>query len=81
MKNLKVLILISMILLALTDLASAGETLYNGIELPDQWPPDYGELSLEVMEVPYLEAPPAVIRIAKEMNNVYDDPAYANLSA
>ena len=63
MKNLKVLILISMALLALTSLASADETLYNGIALPDQWPPDYGELTRAPMPVPYLKNPPAVIFI------------------
>jgi len=52
-----------MILLALTSLASADETLYNGIVLPDQWPPDYGELTRDPMPVPYLKNPPAVIPI------------------
>ncbi|MHC4434988.1 MAG: hypothetical protein ACYTBS_24385, partial [Planctomycetota bacterium] len=63
MKNWKALILISMVLLALTGPASAGETLYNGIVLPEQWPPDYGELTREPMPVPYLKNPPAVIPI------------------
>jgi len=63
MKNRKALIVMSMILLALTGLASADETLYNGIVLPDQWPPDYGELTRDPMPVPYLENPPAVIPI------------------
>jgi len=61
MKNCNVLILISMILLALAGAAHAGETLYNGIELPDEWPPDYGPLTREPMPVPYLENRPAVI--------------------
>jgi len=46
--------------------AWAGETLYNGIVLPDQWPPVRPIQDLrsgEVMEVPYLKAPPAVIPI------------------
>jgi len=63
MKKWKALILISITLLSLTDSARAGETLYNGIELPDQWPPEKDKLTLEVMEVPYLDAPPEVIRI------------------
>ena len=63
MKNWKVLMVISITLLALTSLGSAGEILYNGIELPEQWPPDYGELTREPMPVPYLDNPPAVIPI------------------
>ena len=42
--------------------ASAGELLYNGIELPDEWPPNYG-WSRQPMPVPYLESPPEVINI------------------
>ena len=47
-------------------LAVAGDVLYNGIELPDKWPPTrtLEELrSGKLMEVPYLENPPAVIPI------------------
>ncbi|MFV1994403.1 MAG: hypothetical protein ACC661_03110 [Verrucomicrobiales bacterium] len=46
--------------------AVAGEVLYNGIELPDEWPPSrtLEELrSGKPMEVPYLENPPPVISI------------------
>ncbi|MCP5111712.1 MAG: hypothetical protein GY953_12840, partial [bacterium] len=43
--------------------AMAGETLYNGVELPDQWPPRRDELKREPMPVPYLENPPKVIPI------------------
>ncbi|WP_395715935.1 sialidase family protein [Prosthecobacter sp.] len=39
------------------------EKLYNGIELPDQWPPRYREPSDAVMEVPYLKKKPKVIPI------------------
>lgn len=39
------------------------ETLYNGIVLPDQWPPRYEKLTREPMPVPYLKNPPAVIPI------------------
>jgi len=42
---------------------TGGETLYNGIELPDQWPPDVRTLTLDPMPVPYLEHPPEVIPI------------------
>jgi hypothetical protein len=51
------------VLLALTSLVSAGETLYNGIVLPDEWPPKFDELTREPMPVPYLKNPPAVIII------------------
>lgn len=34
--------------------ASAGELLYNGIELPNEWPPNYG-WSRQPMPVPYLK--------------------------
>ncbi len=40
------------------------ERLYNGIELPDVWPPRFGDpASDEPMEVPYLRKPPKVIPI------------------
>jgi hypothetical protein len=42
----------------------AAETLPSGIELPAEWPPrSRDEKSREVMPVPYLQSPPAVIRI------------------
>lgn len=47
-------------------LASAAETLYNGIVLPPVWPPPRSIEELrrgDVMAVPYLQAPPAVIPI------------------
>ncbi|MDA7874965.1 hypothetical protein N9239_00805 [bacterium] len=37
--------------------------LYNGIVLPEKWPPHYGEISRDPMPVPYLTDPPAVIPI------------------
>jgi hypothetical protein len=40
-----------------------GEVLYNGIELAEKWPPNYGELTREPMRVPYLTNPPEVIKI------------------
>ena len=40
------------------------ETLYNGIVLPDTWPPrNVAECSPDPIPVPYLENPPAVILI------------------
>lgn len=40
------------------------ETLYNGIVLPDEWPPRTTDLrSSQPQRVPYLEAPPAVVPI------------------
>jgi hypothetical protein len=63
MKNCKTFILISTLLLALTSLVSAGEILYNGIVLPDQWPPDYGAITRDPMPVPYLDNPPDIIPI------------------
>jgi hypothetical protein len=63
MKNWKVLILSFMVLLVLTSVAGAGETLYNGIVLPDQWPPDYGAITREPMPVPYLDNLPDIIPI------------------
>ncbi|MEO7649197.1 MAG: hypothetical protein ABIZ80_01925 [Bryobacteraceae bacterium] len=42
--------------------APPGEVLYNGIRLPDQWPPKR-VLSRKPMPVPYLEHRPAVIPI------------------
>ena len=37
--------------------------LYNGIELPDQWPPRDIKFTREPMPVPYLENPPEIIPI------------------
>ena len=39
------------------------QTLYNGIELPDQWPPRRSRLSLEPKTPWYLSSPPKVISI------------------
>lgn len=40
-----------------------GELLYNGIRLPQQWPPRIEKLGSEPMRVPYLQSPPSVIPI------------------
>ena len=45
------------------EVTQGSETLYNGIVLPEQWPPDYGGWTREPMCVPYLENPPEVIDI------------------
>jgi hypothetical protein len=43
---------------------TSGRLLYNGIRLPETWPPDHLDpKSLEPMAVPYLEQPPEVIPI------------------
>jgi len=49
------------VLLALACAVRAGETLYNGIQLPEKWPPERRALTREPMPVPYLRNPPAVI--------------------
>src|ERR1035437_3844983 len=44
--------------------SDVGETLYNGIQLPAQWPPnDLTMKDRSTLPVPYLENPPAVIPI------------------
>ncbi|QEG37378.1 hypothetical protein [Bythopirellula goksoeyrii] len=63
MSSWKLLAFLFLALLVSAGSASAGERLYNGIELPDQWPPDYGAISRDPMPVPYLENPPEVIPI------------------
>ncbi len=40
-----------------------GQLLYNGIQLPKQWPPSFERLTREPMPVPYLKQPPEVIPI------------------
>ena len=47
----------------LITVAHAGETLYNGIVLPDEWPPKISELTREPMPVPYLNNRPDVVPI------------------
>jgi len=51
------------VMLSLSLPTVAGETLYNGIILPDSWPPEIKQLTLEPMRVPYLENPPDIITI------------------
>jgi len=54
-----------MVLLIVTVCAAgmAAQPLYNGIELPDRWPPKLSELSFDPQSVPYLKSRPAVIPI------------------
>jgi len=50
--------------LLMVGVACAGERLYNGIVLPDAWPPrDVVPKDTAPMAVPYLKAPPKVIPI------------------
>jgi len=54
------------ICLLLVNAASSAETLYNGIVLPEHWPPKIEKEAIQrgdVMPVPYLENPPGVIPI------------------
>lgn len=52
------------VMVVTTFTGKAGEVLYNGIVLPDDWPPKIKELSREPLaEPPYLKIPPAVIPI------------------
>jgi len=54
--------------------AAAGEVLYNGIELPAQWPPAMAVPNTgEPMPVPYLKKPPAVIPIDVGRQLLVDD--------
>lgn len=62
----RAVILTQLLLVLDYSLSVAGETLYNGIVLPDAWPPRRTMAQLkagEVMEVPYLSQPPEVIPI------------------
>jgi hypothetical protein len=52
-------IVVSSLMLSL----ATGETLYNGITLPSQWPPERRELTREPMRVPYLEQRPEIVPI------------------
>jgi hypothetical protein len=59
--------------LALGGAAKAGETLYNGIELPATWPPRRKELPKGPVTPPWLKAPPAVIPIDLGRQLLIDD--------
>ncbi len=51
------------ILCGVVALVSRAETLYNGIELPDVWPPADRAPTREPMDPPYLKNPPQIIPI------------------
>lgn len=54
--------------------APATGTLYNGIVLPEEWPPrDQDPASAEPMRVPYLEKPPTVIPVDTGRQLFVDD--------
>lgn len=50
-----------------------GETLYNDIRLPAEWPPKNRAVTYEPMPVPYLDSPPAVINIDVGRQLLVDD--------
>jgi len=56
-------LLSSIFVVAFACAAHAGETLYNGIRLPDAWPPADRVPTREPMPLPYLEHPPENIPI------------------
>ena len=56
-------LLASAFLLTWSSGTDGGEKLYNGIVLPEPWPPKLEQLAVEPMHVPYLKAPPEVIPI------------------
>ena len=69
----KTVLLLLAVVLALACFAGA-ETLYNGIELPAQWPPRYNEVpTREPMPVPYLDRIPEVIPIDTGRQLFVDD--------
>jgi hypothetical protein len=53
--------------------SSSGETLYNGIRLPAEWPPRVERLTRDPMPVPYLHNPPGVIPIDTGRQLFVDD--------
>ena len=62
------------LLVTLSGSTDAGEHLYNGIELPDAWPPVYDRDPKESqIPVPYLTNPPAVIPIDVGRQLLVDD--------
>ncbi|NQT12040.1 MAG: hypothetical protein HQ582_04795, partial [Planctomycetes bacterium] len=61
------------ILLAATAGAAASEVLYNGIVLPNPWPPQMRELPRDPVTPPYLQSPPKVIPIDVGRQLLVDD--------
>ncbi len=58
---------------ALCSAACAGETLYNGIVLPDEWPPNQTTFPSNDPTPPYLKQPPRVIPIDVGRQLFFDD--------
>jgi len=56
-------ILLSVLILLFSSPLGAGETLHNGIELPDAWPPNQQTFPSTERLPPYLTQPPDVIPI------------------
>ena len=59
--------------MTLISMTHAGETLYNGIELPDEWPPQDIKMNREPMPVPYLKNKPEIIPIDVGRQLLVDD--------
>lgn len=67
-------IVLTALLVALPIYLRAGETLYNGIELPDDWPPRPATFAREdPLPPPYLVSPPEVIPIDTGRQLFVDD--------
>ncbi|HJN09862.1 MAG TPA: hypothetical protein QF564_14345 [Pirellulaceae bacterium] len=68
---------LGMVFVAIAIIASprlrAGETLYNGIVLPDEWPPNMKTFPSEDPIPPYLKQPPSVIPIDVGRQLFFDD--------
>jgi len=63
---------LALLLCSLT--ARGGETLYNGIQLPDEWPPRPAQFAGEQpVKPPYLVQPPAIIPIDTGRQLLVDD--------
>ena len=73
MKTMRICAITSLAVLSLSWMTQAGEVLYNGIELPDVWPPRSKELKRAPMPVPYLKNPPKVIPIDVGRQLLVDD--------
>jgi hypothetical protein len=64
---------IGTLLLASPLAAVSGEVLYNGIVLPESWPPRMDQLPPDPVTPPYLESPPEVIPIDVGRQLLVDD--------
>jgi len=64
---------VAVLYMAAPKMGPAGETLYNGIVLPEQWPPRTERNFRDPMPVPYLQSPPPVIPIDVGRQLLVDD--------